>query len=169
MCRVKRCAWGCKWIACHLAICSSRCLHQYGLLIPYNTSMRCSVTGMIRMDGREVAASTVISLCLLLGLSCVSAQPLSANAPAPSSSTNWTGVKWPAGWSAFPPVAGPSFDYAEALHKAFIYMRIQRSGNLTASDHIAWRSNSCFTCTVGNARFAYTLTFMHFCATRTRK
>ena len=101
------------------------------------------------MEATALAAG-IASLCLLLGLYGVSAQLQSVIAPAPSSSSsNWTGVEWPAGWSSYPSVTAPSFDYAEALHMAFIYLRIQRSGNLTASDHIAWRSNSCFTCTVG--------------------
>jgi hypothetical protein len=71
-----------------------------------------------------------------------------ASTAAPSSPSNWTGLKWPKGWSAFPSPEQPTFNYAEALHKAFLYLRIQRSGNLTATDHIAWRSNSCFTCVV---------------------
>ncbi len=79
-------------------------------------------------------------------IGAASAQVLGASTAAPS--TNWTGLEWPEGWSAFPSPAQPTYDYAEALHKAFLYLRIQRSGNLSASDHIAWRSKSCFTCVV---------------------
>uniref|UniRef100_A0A0R0EDN2 cellulase n=1 Tax=Glycine max TaxID=3847 RepID=A0A0R0EDN2_SOYBN len=57
------------------------------------------------------------------------------------------GRNWIPAWAKLPPKASPTFDFAEALHKAFIYLRIQRSGNITAPDHhIAWRSDSCLAC-----------------------
>ena len=80
--------------------------------------------------------------------SACSAQQGSAPAPL---AANWTGLTWPSGWSTFPSVGTPSFDYSEALHKAFMYLRIQRSGTISTAlgQHIAWRSDSCATCKVG--------------------
>lgn len=63
----------------------------------------------------------------------------------------WSQLSWTRAWAQFPPKASPTFDYAEALHKAFIFLRIQRSGNITTPDqHVAWRSDSCFTCKAGS-------------------
>jgi len=62
---------------------------------------------------------------------------------------NWTTLSWTHAWNKLPPSTSPTFNYAEALHKAFIYLRVQRSGNITGPDFdLAWRSNSCFTCKV---------------------
>ena len=128
-------------------------------ILPLLTSSSTRFLGM----KPATAALAFFLACLALESGAASVQALgTSTAPTAAPSTNWTGLMWPKGWSAFPSPAQPTFDYAEALHKAFLYLRIQRSGNLTATDHIAWRSNSCFTCTVcqGAARAA----FAHACS-----
>ena len=97
---------------------------------------------MARIIAWAVLVATWASAC--------SAQQGSPPAPL---AANWTGLTWPKGWSTFPRINKPSFDYSEALHKAFIYLRIQRSGTITPApgQHIAWRSDSCATCKVNRS------------------
>ncbi|KAK9904857.1 hypothetical protein WJX75_003941 [Coccomyxa subellipsoidea] len=97
------------------------------------------------------AFATAIAAAALLCLAA--SQELGENIIDPRSfllqppGLSWIQLSWTPAWAKLPPIASPAFDYAEALHKAFIYLRIQRSGNITAPDHhIAWRSNSCITC-----------------------
>ena len=99
------------------------------------------------------AFATAIAAAALLCLAA--SQELGENIIDPRSfllqppGLSWIQLSWTPAWAKLPPIASPAFDYAEALHKAFIYLRIQRSGNITAPDHhIAWRSNSCITCQV---------------------
>ena len=47
---------------------------------------------------------------------------------------------------AFSQQAPAKYNYAEVLHKSFLFYHAQRSGNLTNHRRLAWRTDSCFNC-----------------------